>query len=600
MSQSSLCSPSFLVVDRADWVLFPPLANRAAWTGLPVHTREKMLAWGDTALAGYPPRTAGGFLAFQQNGDRQADESPYFERRKRLMGAVLAECVQNEGRYLPAIVDGLWYLCEETSWVISAHHTCPQGEEHALTLPDPSQPEIDLFAAQTAATLAWSLHLLGDALPRYCATLHQRVQRELKRRIVYPFLSRDDFGWMGFVRTDLNNWTPWILSNVIDVLLLTQIEEETMMHGLERALHILDRYLAILPADGGCDEGVAYWNMAGGSLLDCLESICAITGGTFMPYTNPIIRAFGLFPLKAHIAGDWFINFADCDAKPNLDGERIYTYGLRIAEPALAAFGAGLAATQQTAEVRDTPQMNRVLHALFTPMPSPAQAIKEDQTTLLPDVQLWCQQRGRLYTAIKGGHNAENHNHNDVGSILVYADGEPQVVDAGNLRYTAKTFGAERYTLWNTRSGYHNVPIIGGCEQAAGAAYHATDVTLTPAGASMELCHAYPQQACLLHFQRSLQNDGSATLTDTLTLSSPRAVQWVFMLRNKPQVSASGQLQFGNLSMDYPPTLSFAVQEIAITDERMAKSYPGSLWRVLLSAPDALEHHVVFRFTLRP
>ena len=43
-----------------------------------------------------------------------------------------------------------------------------------------------------------------------------------------------------------------------------------------------------------------------------------------------------------------------------------------------------------------------------------------------------------FYVAAKGGHNAESHNHNDVGSFIVYADGYPALIDVGVEAYTAK------------------------------------------------------------------------------------------------------------------------------------------------------------------
>src|SRR5919202_1922411 len=49
-----------------------------------------------------------------------------------------------------------------------------------------------------------------------------------------------------------------------------------------------------------------------------------------------------------------------------------------------------------------------------------------------------------LYLAAQGGHNAESHNHNDVGNFLVYADGKPAIIDVGVETYTAKTFSAKR------------------------------------------------------------------------------------------------------------------------------------------------------------
>ncbi len=104
---------------------------------------------------------------------------------------------------------------------------------------------------------------------------------------------------------------------------------------------------------------------------------------------------------------------------------------------------------------------------------------------------------------IKGGHNGESHNHNDVGSLMVYVDGHPLLVDAGNMVYTAKTFSDARYTLWNCRSMYHNVPLIGGFEQCAGAEYAARNFRTLLDGASLDMAGAYPAEAGVLSAIRS-------------------------------------------------------------------------------------------------
>ena len=81
-----------------------------------------------------------------------------------------------------------------------------------------------------------------------------------------------------------------------------------------------------------------------------------------------------------------------------------------------------------------------------------------------------------LTLAVKGGHNGEHHNHNDVGSFVVASDGVPVIVDAGRPTYTAQTFGPDRYAIWTMQSGWHNVPVIGGREQLPGAEHAARDV----------------------------------------------------------------------------------------------------------------------------
>ena len=167
-----------------------------------------------------------------------------------------------------------------------------------------------------------------------------------------------------------------------------------------------------------------------------------ITGGCVTFWDQEKIRRIGAFPLHSHIAGPWYWNFADCDAKPMMDGERIYAYGRHTGNPALCALGAAMGTPIIP---RDTPQMNRVLDALFRAL-APCPYPEAEKQVSLPRLQVFARQWGTLYVACKGGHNGENHNHNDVGTFLLFHRGEPVIVDAGNMVYTAKTFSQERYT----------------------------------------------------------------------------------------------------------------------------------------------------------
>ena len=82
-----------------------------------------------------------------------------------------------------------------------------------------------------------------------------------------------------------------------------------------------------------------------------------------------------------------------------------------------------------------------------------------------------------LFLAAKAGHNGESHNHNDVGNFIVYADGNPVLIDLGTEEYTAKTFSPRRFELWYLQSQYHNCPTVRGVLQHDGLAYAARDVT---------------------------------------------------------------------------------------------------------------------------
>ena len=61
-------------------------------------------------------------MDFARTGNRRRYEGPYFERRSALGRLVLAECVEGSGRFLDDIINGVWAICEESTWVISGHN----------------------------------------------------------------------------------------------------------------------------------------------------------------------------------------------------------------------------------------------------------------------------------------------------------------------------------------------------------------------------------------------------------------------------------------------------------------------------------------------
>ena len=574
----------------------PRADERDRWAEVPDDWRDAVLAEADRLSAvDWPMRRATDYLAFVHTGSRTADEAPYFLRRKKLCLGALACCLGRDR--LDEVVDGLWCVSEETSWVISAHNVNPVPGAPAASekpLPQPEDDYVDLFSAQTGMIFAWVDYLLGDRLDAVTPILRRRLRAEVERRVLRPFMERDDCWWMGFVRQDLCNWTPWIVSNVFMAACLLPRPKDERAALLERGCGMLDRWLRCVPEDGGCDEGAGYWNMAGGALLDCLELLETVTDGRFALWDEPKLRAIMTFPAKAALGGGWFVNFADCDARPLLSAERLLYAGEKLSEPALVR----LALERQDgtmAALGDVPHFSRLLRSLFHPRPDTVPAEADAGDVWLPDLQLRVVRRGSYTLACKGGHNGESHNHNDVGSFILYRDGQPVAVDAGNMTYSAKTFSADRYTLWNTRSAYHNVPLIGGTEQRAGRAYAAREVRCEPDGLSLDLAGAYPAEAGAAALRRrlSLTADG-LTVTDRVVLRSPQTVVWTLMLRQEP-VLEDGSLLTCGVRVAWPAGLTASVEEIPVTDPRMAANYPGSLWRLRLASAPVTDADITIR-----
>ncbi len=585
---------------------FPEITDRAAWEGVAPADREALLTLAQTYhQQPWPMLTAGMYASFIRTGSRTDCQTPYYFRRRKLCTAALHVCLTDSDALLGDVEDGLWLLCEETTWAISAHAAL--SEPHPF--PDDRAAIIDLFAAQTVMILSFICQLLGDRLH---PDLTDRVRREVERRILRPFMDNDGEWWMGFTRKDLNNWTPWIISNILMAANVWRWGGEKL---IRRACMMLDRWLDCVPEDGGCDEGAGYWNMAGGAFLDCLmvlESLCGID-----LWQEEKVRRMMAYPALVYLGGGWFANFADCDARPTISGERLQYAGLRTGNPDLIRIGADLWDKPQK-EINDTPHLSRLLMRLFA---RPA-AVADDEETpkdvWLPDLQVrlvegrtraWDSARGsrtvRTVAAMKGGHNHESHNHNDVGSFLIAVDGQMQAVDAGNMIYTAQTFSDRRYELWNCRAMYHNVPIIGGCEQQAGAQYAAKDVECLPNGLQLDIAGAYPAEAGALRCLRKMTLGRDSYIfhvEDEIELEVPRPVTWVFMLRDEPIIEQADKCCHGretNYFVEWRDTeaLTADVERIEITDGRMQGSYPGCLWRLTLTAQPARMHSV--HITLR-
>jgi hypothetical protein len=139
------------------------------------------------------------------------------------------------------------------------------------------------------------------------------------------------------------------------------------------------------------------------------------------------------------------------------------------------------------------------------------------------------QPRG-LGVALKGGNNAEHHNHNDVGSFLVALGTSVPLVDPGSEVYTRRTFSGKRYESGVLNSFGHPVPLVAGQLQRRGREAAAkvlkTEFTDSTDTIVLDLRKAYPvEQLESLErtFVFSRKGSGSLTVTDEVQFSSPQS-----------------------------------------------------------------------------
>ncbi|MBQ4605655.1 MAG: hypothetical protein IJB15_03055, partial [Clostridia bacterium] len=295
-----------------------------------------------------PALPASLYRQFYENGNRVNYETPYFERRKNLLLLAAAEKTEGRGRFLDLLVDYIWAICEETTWVIPAHLTPRHGKPERL--PDHFDLEegddchnIDLFSAATGADVAMVWYLLHHELDALTPVITRRMLGLLEKRIFHPFTTyQDTMWWKGVKGNTLNNWTPWIISNVLTAMMLCETDDDRRAAMTEESMVILDRFIGFYKHDGGCDEGPGYWTVAGASYFDCLEILWDLSGGKIDVFDVPLIRRMGEYIADVHITGDLYVNFADASHRLSMDAALIARYGRRTDSPKLKAFAGEL------------------------------------------------------------------------------------------------------------------------------------------------------------------------------------------------------------------------------------------------------------------
>jgi len=482
--------------------IFPPAKDRAFWADKAeaalVKSAEEYLDYT------WPQALASDFMAYRRESNRLKQEKPHFARRTALSTLIVGEICEYKGRFLQDIVNGIFAICEETYWGVSAHY--PYDDAVGL-IPDAENCYIDLFAAETAALLASAWQLLYDELYAFCPEILRRVEYEMDRRIIRPYLTHRDFWWMGYIRT-VNNWNPWVLSNVLHVFLAMEKRDSVFREGMQKMFHEIDAYYLEHPMDGGCDEGASYWTVAGGMLFEFCELLYRATDGNVNFFTDEKMRNVAKYMYRAYIGNGYFVNFADgpCRIMLPLEGF-LYAFGLRTEDPDLMAFSRIFAEHDdgRAPEFRRDAKIRRALYSVIYRRDILSQPdfvpLRECR---LDSVQNSFLRNGDWFCAAKGGHNAESHNHNDVGSFLVYHKDAPVLADPGCGTYTAKTFSPQRYEIWTMQSSWHNLPEVNGCAQLPGQAFCADGFAFDGCTTDLSFASAYGKEAGLSEVKRHL------------------------------------------------------------------------------------------------
>lgn len=428
-------------------------------------------------LSNIPQTTYTLYRQFEHTGWRNGYEQVHFAKRAMLTRAVF-EMIMGDDSYRDAVHDLLWSICEETTWVLPAHEeqgpdyweinppflrTTPLGAHTALT----REPDaIDLFAAETGASLAETIYWLGD---RLAPEVVQRVRQEVDRHIFKPYLAYGREHW--WFKGPLN-WNGVCNGSIGLAFMRLERDPQTLAEAIAMVLEGFEAYIATgFEPDGGSIEGIGYWNYGLMYYVTLAELLRERTGGKLDLLANPKLVKIAKYPLAVALRRGAYIAFGDATEDLAIEPGIVK----RLAERTGVHDLLGLIGSPEQRE-------GRVVAAKLAinlrdaawwdakPHPFPASAFEDHY---LPDcavvkfVGKTTSGQPVIFSA-KAGHNDGHHSHTDVGSFMINIDGENFLCDPGRGLYNRDYFRQARYTnIFNNSIG-HNLPVIGGQLQAAG------------------------------------------------------------------------------------------------------------------------------------
>lgn len=435
------------------------------------------------------------FNLFKLTGSRKEFEELYFSRRKRLTALGLMAIIQPEKQqYIEGLSQIIEKVCHEYTWCLPAHYD--------------DEASIDLFAAETAFTLAELAELLGDRLP---SELLLTMKAEVFRRVLDPFMKQDNIWW----EQSEHNWASVCGGSIGAAALYYMRDDDRLPSVLQRVAGAMQCYLQGFLQDGACLEGYGYWQYGFGYYVYFADLLYAYTEGKTNLFANDKVKQIALFQQKCFIGGKHVVNFSDSLPTSGIFmGLTHYLHQLynEVTIP-LKSFRASFTEDhcgRWAPAVRNLLWLQQHEGTAWQAASYPL----EQAQWLISTIH---QNERTISFAAKGGHNDEPHNHNDMGHFLIAINGKSVLLDLGSGLYTKEYFGEGRYNYICTSSAGHSVPIIAGELQSAGVDYDATLLELTAGEQtdkmSLELSSAYKLEQLSSFIRTFTWDKGNAQLT---------------------------------------------------------------------------------------
>ena len=490
------------------------------------------------------------FKRFEIDGNRSEYEREYFRRRQKLEAFSILVWLYGRDEDISSLEDVIWAILDEYTWALPAHLFGT-----GLTKLQQDGFMVDLFAAETASALAEMLVLVGDRLQPIVV---ERARRLIRERVLDRM--NEKFHWM----RGSNNWVA-VCGGSVGIAAMYECDGDELAGILYTVIESLHGYLGGFTDDGVCLEGIAYWRYGFGYFMAFADLLLRRTAGEINLFDDEKVHKIATFVQKCLFGGGRCVSFSDAET---------YATVSLFATKKLTDLYPDISIPSRESVTMHYPEDGCARYALelrnliWAP-DSIEVRTASPATYIFPDAEWYVSTaESGASLAAKAGHNAEPHNHNDVGSFEIYKNGEELLADLGCGKYDKDYFvTAKRYTYLCNASYGHSLPIINGVYQSFGTEYAARDVKIDATGIKMDISGAYgiPTLERLVRDIRFDTKDGTAVLTDTYTFTqTPDSVVERFITRSVPEIKeGSVTVRTGKetLVLTYPDTVSPTVTE---------------------------------------
>ena len=354
------------------------------------------------------------WMLFYRTGDRTRYSAATSNIHDRYSDAQALYLLEGDPEVFRELCNALWATCDMACWSLPAH--VPENETPARR-----RRFLDLCSCERAFFLSETVMMLRDVLP---PVLAERIRYEIKERVLIPFVEDHEFWWM---KNCTNNWAA-VCAGSVAMAMMTLDEKELLEKAQPMIDHCMETYLNGFADDGCCTEGMGYWNYGFGYFAIYAEMRRRYTGGKVDLFKNEKVRRIAHFQQSSYLGFGKCLSFSDSGERFSMN--LFLSHLLHRIYPTVTVppfkYADGFTGEKCSWLIR---------HLIWSDPTVETPELAPVGMTYYEEAQWYINRRENDVLAVKGGCNAESHNHNDIGSFMYIKNGVIELCDPGHAQY---------------------------------------------------------------------------------------------------------------------------------------------------------------------